>query len=150
VEHRFEISVPAIANATENGWATPADSGTVELAGTIHDVGRTLLREWLESAHGDYAGLPAIAEVTRDDGVTITIDDPTPAPNEVVTALEVAIEASAAADIAADRARQELAEAMRDARRFGGLSANNIAHRVRGNMSGPQALAILEGVNPRS
>ncbi|MFE5332570.1 hypothetical protein ACFRCG_39950 [Embleya sp. NPDC056575] len=150
MQHRFEIRVPAVANATENGWATPADSGSVEWAGTIHDFGRILLSEWLEGAHGDYAGLPAIVEVIREDGVSITIDDPTPAPNEVVAALEVAIEASAAADIAADRARDELSEAMRDAHKFGGISANNIAHRVRGNMSRPPALKILKSVKPRA
>jgi len=150
MQHQFEIRVPAIANATEGGWAEPAHSGSLEWAGTVRDAGRRLLSEWLERAEGDHAGLPAVVEVSREDGVTARIDDPTPVPNDVVAALEVAMEASAAADIASDRLRDELAEAMRDARQFGGLSSNNIAHRVRGNMSRPPALKILKGVTPRA
>ncbi|MGP3686229.1 hypothetical protein ACTVZO_16240 [Streptomyces sp. IBSNAI002] len=138
----YELRVPAAANAAE-GWEKPAHDGEMTTwGGTAHDLGRLVLQRWRETCEGKYEGLPAVVEVHSDDGRFAMIEDPTPAHGPTL-ALECALEDSQAADFARDVKRQELAEAMRDAKEFDGLSVRNIEHRVRSVMSSMEARKIL-------
>ncbi|MFK0099224.1 hypothetical protein [Streptomyces sp. NPDC091040] len=138
----YELRVPAAANAHE-GWAEPARKGEMTTwAGTAHDLGRLVLKRWYEEAEEKYRGLPAYVEVHGEDGRHAEINDSTPATGPTL-ALECAIEDAQAADFAHDVKRQELAEAMRDAREFDGLSDRNIEHRVRFVLNPNEARSIL-------
>ncbi|MFJ1932635.1 hypothetical protein ACIOGZ_08145 [Kitasatospora sp. NPDC088160] len=144
LEFSYELRVPAAANAGE-GWEKPASSEEgLKWDGTVHDLGRTVLAVWQRECPKRYRGLPAYVEVRNNLGACAEIDDPTPA-GELVAALEVAIEASQMADLASDMRRQELTDLMRDCRKWGGYSKNNIAHRVRKVMSRPTALKAMPG-----
>src|SRR4051794_37636901 len=126
---RFEIQVPAVANA-EQSWDKPASSGYEEWDGTAHALGRRLLHHWLETAEDTYEGLPAIVEVWGEEpesiwGAHAIIRDPSPV-TPAIKSLEEAIEAKQVADFAADRLGDELADAMRDVQKFDGRSANSI------------------------
>ncbi|NUV86607.1 hypothetical protein G6W61_10355 [Streptomyces sp. KAI-26] len=139
---RYELRVPAAANAGE-GWPKPAHSGEMTTwAGTAHDLGRLVLQRWHETAAEKYQGLPAFVEVHSDDGRHALIEDSTPVHGPTL-ALECAIEDAQVADFAHDVKRQELAEAMQDARKFDGLSARNIEHRVRFVLAAEEAQKIL-------
>ncbi|WP_328742155.1 hypothetical protein OG436_14085 [Streptomyces caniferus] len=138
----YELRVPAAANADE-GWAEPAHKGEMTTwGGTAHDLGRLVLQRWHEKAPEKYQGLPAIVEVHSDDGRHAEINNYTPV-NGPTLALECAIEEAQVADLAHDVKRQELAEAMRDAREFDGLSDRNIEHRVRFVLVPNEARKIL-------
>ncbi|MFE0771982.1 hypothetical protein [Streptomyces sp. NPDC058861] len=142
-EFEYEIVVPDI-----DGWGAPAQSGTVNgWTGTAFDLGRSILKRWQKAPPERYAGARATVEVTSDHGAYAAIDDPTPAaPEEQL--LEEAAEAKLIADLAAARTGDELAEAMRDAHRWGGMSKNKIADRVGRIMSRPTAMKYLKGVWP--
>ncbi|MFI1655635.1 hypothetical protein ACH4ZU_12110 [Streptomyces sp. NPDC020472] len=138
----YELRVPAAANAGE-GWEKPADQGEMTTwGGTAHDLGRLVLQRWRETTEERYRGLPAYVEVHSEDGRHAVIDDPTPVHGPTL-ALECAIEDAQAADFAHDVKRQELADAMRDAREFDGLSARNIEHRVRFVLNPNEARRVL-------
>jgi hypothetical protein len=138
----YELRVPAAANA-EEGWEKPADKDVITTwDGTAHDLGRLVLKGWREKTPEKYQGLPAVVEVHSDDGRHAVIDDPTPVHGPTL-ALECAIEEAQVADLAQDVKRQELAEAMRDAREFDGLTPRNIEHRVRFVLMPNEARKIL-------
>ncbi|WP_411120591.1 hypothetical protein [Streptomyces sp. x-19] len=140
----YEILAPDV-----DGWGSPARRGTVaDWTGTAHDLGRDILRRWQAAPPEErYADARVVVEVTSDHGAWAAIDDTTP-PGPVEQALETAVEAKLVADFASDRTGDELAEAMRDACRWGGLSKNKIADRVGRVMSRPTALKQLKGVWP--
>ncbi|MBT2544494.1 hypothetical protein J7E99_28295 [Streptomyces sp. ISL-44] len=138
----YELRVPAAANAAE-GWEKPAYDGEMTTwGGTAHDLGRLVLQRWRETCEEKYRGLPAVVEVHSDDGRHAVIDDSTPVHGPTL-ALECAVEEAQVADLAHDVKRQELAEAMRDAREFDGLSNRNIEHRVRFVLVPNEARKIL-------
>jgi hypothetical protein len=143
--YEYEIRVPALAETT-TGWAEPAKQGTVETwatwAGTAHDLGRSLLRNWYETCPEPYVGEKAYIEVNGDDGRHAKIDDPSPAGTHT-GALEAALEHKQAADLASDRATDTLAEAMHAAVREAGLSKNFVARKVDGTLSRPTVLDLL-------
>lgn len=139
----YELRVPALADGPD-GWEKPAKADTVtDWSGTAHDLGRDVLRTWEDECPERYQGYPAVVEVHSEEGAFATVKDSTRA-SEHVRALEAALEKKQALDHQADRAEDELAEAMRDANRFGGLSKNNVAERVKAVMSRPTALDLMK------
>lgn len=139
----YELRVPALADG-EDGWQEPAKSDTVtDWPGTAHDLGRHLLADWEDECPERYQGHAAFVEVHSDQGAYAKIEDSSPA-TESVLALEAALEAKQIADHQADRAQDALVEAMQDANRFGSLSKNNIAERVKSVMSRPTALDLMK------
>ncbi|MEU6959606.1 hypothetical protein [Streptomyces chrestomyceticus] len=141
----YEILVPDPSDLA----GRPIDSGVVDdWTGTAHDLGRQILKRWQAEHPEEHASeRPITVAVSGSTGAWAAIEDPAPA-GAVERALEVAIEAKLVADFAAERAGGVLADAMRDARRWGGLSANNISDRVARVMSRPTALKQLRGVWP--
>ncbi|MER5851051.1 hypothetical protein ABT126_29500 [Streptomyces sp. NPDC002012] len=138
----YELRVPAAAN-TDEGWTEPARKGKMAAwDGTAHDLGRLLLQRWYEETPEKYQGLPAFVEVRSEDGRHAEINDYTPVHGPTL-ALECAVEEAQVADFAHDVKRQELAEAMQSAKKFYGLSARNIEHRVRFVLAPEEAQKIL-------